>query len=144
GGRRAHRRGQWPRRGRQPAADMETMMNLLDDVMLAGIGLALGACAFLIAAQLRDKQASQDPVAANARRARRLDLYMGVVWSGFLLVQISNILHHRQPDGAMTFSSLSLAAFASVVFLCGGFAGRLLLRREMRLDKERHHYQAHG
>ena len=119
-------------------------MSLLDDVMLAGIGLALGACAFLIAAQLRDKQAGQDPVAANARRARRLDLYMGVVWSGFLLVQISNILRHRQPDGAMTFSSLSLAAFAGVVFLCGGFAGRLLLRREMRLAEERHHYQANG
>lgn len=110
-------------------------MNLLDDAMLAGIGLAVGACAFLIAAQLRDRQAGQDPVAQNARRARRLELYLGIVWSGFLVVQISSILHHLEPDGTMTFSWLSLAAFASVVFICGGFAGRLLLRREMRLDK---------
>jgi hypothetical protein len=122
---------------------METMMDLIDDVMLAGIGLAVGACAFLMAAQLRDKPAGQDPVAENARRARRLDLYMGIVWSGFLVVQISNILHHLEPGGTMKFSWLSLAAFASVVFVCGAFAGRLLLRREMRLDKERE-YQAHG
>jgi hypothetical protein len=119
-------------------------MNLLDDAMLAGIGLMLGACAFLIAAQLRDKQAGLDPVAANARRARRLESYLGIVWSGFLLVQISNILHHLEPDGTMKFSWLSLAAFVGVVFICGGSAGRLLLRREMRLDKERHEYQAKG
>ena len=119
-------------------------MNLLDDVMLAGIGLMLVACAFLIAAQLRDRQAGHGPVAANARRARRLESYLGIVWSGFLLVQISNILHHIEPDGTMKLSWLSLTSFASVVFICGAFAGRLLLRREMRLDKERREYQAHG
>ena len=118
------------RRGSQ---GLGAMMDLIDLVMLAGIGLALGACAFLIAAQLRDKPAGQDPVAAKARRARRLDVYLAVIWSGFLAVQITNILHHLAPDGTMKLSRLSLTAFAGVVFICGGFAGRLLLRREMRL-----------
>jgi hypothetical protein len=123
---------------------METMMDLIDDLMLAGIGLMLGACALLIAAQLRDKPAGQDPVARNARRALRLDFYLGLVWSGFLVVQIGSILHHVNPDGTMRFSWLSLTAFAAVVFICGVSAGRLLLRRELRLAKERHEYPAKG
>lgn len=119
-------------------------MDLLDAVMIAGICLAVGACAFLLTTQLRiAKQAGgQDAHLESARRGERLDLYMGAVWSGFLVVQITNIFHHIQLDGTIKLSSLSLAAFAAVVFVCGAFAGRLLLRRQMRLDKEKREYQA--
>jgi hypothetical protein len=115
------------------------MLDLLDTVMIAGLGLAIGACAFLIWTQLRDAKQTgeQDVLLANIRRGERLDLYMGIVWSGFLLVQVTNIFHHIDPGGTFQLSSLSLAAVAGDLFVCGGFAGRLLLRREMRLINEK-------
>jgi hypothetical protein len=118
---------------------VEIMMDLLDAVMIAGICLAVGGCAFLLATQLGSAKPAggQDARRESARRGKRLDLYMGVVWSGFLVVQTTNIFHHRQPAGTFELSSLSLAAFTADVLICGGFAGRLLLRREMRLDKEK-------
>jgi hypothetical protein len=118
---------------------MEIRMDLLDVIMIAGICLSVGACAFLIRAQLRSakRAGAQDIHLENARRAERLDLYMGAVWTGFLVVQTTSIFHHVQLDGTFRFSLLSLSAFAAVVLICGGFAGRLLLRREMRLDKSK-------
>jgi hypothetical protein len=111
-------------------------MDLLDAVEIGGVAMALGACAFLVMTQLKSiKQGARD--LEPARRGERLDLYMAIVWSGFLLVQISSILHHVQSDRTFKFTSLSLSAFAAVVFICGGFAARLLLRREMRLYEER-------
>jgi hypothetical protein len=110
-------------------------MDLLDVVMIGGVGLAVVACACLVRVQLKSvKQAGGQEVHLEpTRRGERLDLYMAIVWSGFLLVQVTNILHHIQNDGSFRFTSLSLSAFAAVVFVCGGFAARLLLRREMRL-----------
>jgi hypothetical protein len=52
-------------------------------------------------------------------------------------VQATNIFHHMQLGGTIKLSLLSLAAFAADVFICGAYAGRLLLRREMRLEKEK-------
>jgi len=114
-------------------------MDLLDAVMIGGICLAGGACAFLLATQLgiAKKAGGQDVHLESARRDERLDLYMGAVWSGILVVLATNIFHQIQLGGTFELSLLSLAAFAAVVFICGAFAGRLLLRREMRLDKEK-------
>jgi protein-S-isoprenylcysteine O-methyltransferase Ste14 len=112
-------------------------MNLLDTVMIAGICLAVGACGFLLWTQLAAPR-QPDPRLENARRAERLDLYMGIVWSGFLLVQATSVFHHMQRDGTIKLPLLAWAGVAACIFICGGFAGRLLLRREMRREKERH------
>jgi hypothetical protein len=118
---------------------METTMHLSDAAMIAGLCLAVGACAFLLATQVWTAQRAggQDVHFDSAQRGGRLDLYMAAVWSGFLVVQASSVFRHMQPDGTLNLSSLSLAAFAADVFICGGFAGRLLLRREMRLSREK-------
>ena len=68
----------------------------------------------------------------------RLDLYLGLVWSGMLLVQAGNLLLHRESGGFRNISSLTLVATAGTVFVCGAFAGRLLLRLEMRRNKSVH------
>lgn len=110
-------------------------MDLIDIIMIAGLGLSLGACTLLVRAQLRTARqvGAREVQLEEALRSERLDWYMGAVWSGFLVVQATNVFHHVQVDGTIKFSLLSLAAFAGVVFICGGFAGRLLLRRDMRL-----------
>jgi len=109
-------------------------MNLPDTVMIAGLCVAVTACAFLLVARLRSARQSAEPDIhlASTRRSARLDQYMGMVWSGFLLVQGAQIFNHLRPDGTAQLSLLSMGAAAGVVFVCGGFAGRLLLRREMR------------
>jgi hypothetical protein len=66
---------------------------------------------------------------------------MGAVWAGFLIVQATSVFHHLQLDGTIEFSLLSLAALAAVLFICGAFAGRLLLRREMGLNKKQREQQ---
>jgi hypothetical protein len=57
------------------------------------------------------KQAGgQDVHLESARRGERLELYVGAVWSGFLVVQATNIFHHIQLGGTIKLSLLSLAA----------------------------------
>jgi hypothetical protein len=118
---------------------VEIMMDMLDAVMIAGICIAVGAGVFLLSTQwqIAKRAGGQDVHLDSTRRGERLDLYMGVVWSGLLLVQVTNVLHHMQHDGTLRLSLLSLAAAAGAVFVCGAFAGRLLLRREMRLGEEK-------
>jgi hypothetical protein len=107
--------------------------------MIAGLCLIVGACAFLVGIALKTvRQAGgQDLRLLDPHPGGRLDLYMGAVWSGMLLVQASSVLRHMQPTGTFNLSWLSLAALAGDIFVCGGFAGRLLLRREMRWYKEK-------
>jgi hypothetical protein len=112
-------------------------MNVLDTVMIAGLCLSSGACIFLIAVQMRAARqtgATGSPLESNGR-SERFELYNFAVWSGFLLVQATNVLHHRQPDGMFLLSLLSLGGFAASVFICGAAAGRVALRREMRSNK---------
>jgi hypothetical protein len=101
--------------------------------------LTVGAFAFFLATQLgiAKRAGGQNVHLESARRGERLELYMGAGWSGILVVLATNIFHHIQLDGTINLSLLSLAAFVAVVFICGAFARRLLLRREMRLDKEK-------
>ena len=78
-------------------------MDLLDAVMIAGICLAVGACAFLLTTQLviARQAGGQGVHLESTRRGERLDLYMGAVWSGCLLVQASSIFHHIQLGGTI-------------------------------------------
>jgi hypothetical protein len=113
----------------QPAA--EAKMNFVDALMIGGICVMVGACAFLLAHALTAARRGRDLAAAGDHPGRRLDLYMGLFWSGMLLVQATNIMHHMEPGGSYSLPPLTLAATAGALFACGVFAGRLLLRREM-------------
>jgi len=62
---------------------------------------------------------------------------MSVVWTGMLLVQASSLLLHLELDGSRKLPQFSLMPTAAVLFICGVFAGRLLLRRELRLAERR-------
>jgi hypothetical protein len=120
------------------------MMVFVDAMMIGGICVMVGACAFLLGTALRAlrRGGGQDLRLMDDHPGARLDLYMAFVWGGMLVVQISNILFHKQPGGAYNLSSLTLAATAGDVFACGVFAGRLLLRREMRWYKEKREEQS--
>lgn len=113
-------------------------MSLPDTVMIVGLCLVVASCVFLMTTHLRTfKQAGgQEARLTRYQRAARLELYMAAAWTGILLVQVSNLFHHAQPDGTTELSWLSLAGAGGAVFACGEFAGRLSLRREMRLLEE--------
>jgi hypothetical protein len=129
-----------------PRNGVEAMMNFLDAMTGAGLCLIVGACAFLLGITLKTvRQAGgQDLRLLDPHPGARLDLYMGIVWSGMLLVQASSVLRHMQPTGTFNLSWLSLTALAGDIFVCGVFAGRLLLRREMRWSKEKRETRSHA
>lgn len=97
-------------------------------MFIGGFCLMVGAGAFLVRMWIRVARRTD----RQDLQGGRLDLYMLCVWSGLLLVQFANILQHVQFDGTYRLSSLTLAATAAVVFVCGICAGRLLLRAELR------------
>ena len=109
-------------------------MDLLEAVQVAGLAIEVGAAAFLVWILWKTiKQAGgQYRRTADPRDGWRLDLFMGIVWSGMLLVQLPSIIRHLPPPAAYHLSWLSLSSIAGVMLICGGFAGRLLLRLEMR------------
>lgn len=103
--------------------------------LLLDAGLVVAVVAALIAGRAiwtALRASGQELLLAKRNNGLRLDLYLGLVWSGMLLVQAGNILLHRDADGFRHISSLTLVATAATVFVCGAFAGRLLLRLEMR------------
>ncbi|HET7191390.1 MAG TPA: hypothetical protein VFI98_05710 [Pseudolabrys sp.] len=108
------------------------MMDLLETMMIAGICLVIGGFAFLLRTQLKAlKQVRrQDIRLVGPHVGTRQDLYMGLLWSGIFLVQVSGLVRHIQP-GPNNFPWFPLIAVASVLFVCGGYAGRLLLRWEI-------------
>jgi hypothetical protein len=119
------------------------MTNFLEALMIAGICVMVGGCAFLLATGLRAARRAGDGDfrLIDDRPGGRLDLYMGLVWSGMLLVLGSNVLLHTGPGRSYNLSALTLAAAAGNILVCGVFAGRLLLRHEMRRCEERREEQ---
>jgi predicted branched-subunit amino acid permease len=109
-------------------------MDLLEAVQIAGLAIEVGAAAFLvwILSKTIKQAGGQYGRTADPRDGWRLDLFMGIVWSGMLLVQLPSIIRHLPPPAAYHLSWLSLSSIAGVMLICGGFAGRLLLRLEMR------------
>lgn len=114
-------------------------MDFADALLIAGMCVMV-VCAFIVGRmiwttlradgeELRLRNINND--------GRRLDLYLGLVWTGMLLVQASSILRHVQPGGIQNLSTLTVAATAGDIFICGVVAGRLLLRREMRWLNEK-------
>jgi hypothetical protein len=105
-------------------------MNSASTIIIAGICVMLVGAGALLFAGLRAKR-------TGAPMGTRLDVYMACVWTGMLMVQMSSIVLHWEPAAIYHLSPLTLSATAANIFVCGIFAGRLLLRREMRLQKER-------
>lgn len=112
-------------------------MNFAEAMMIAGIGIMVGGCGFLLVNGI--KAARRAGGREDGDRGQRLDLYMLFVWGGMLLVQISNMFFHADASGTFHLASLTLASTAGTVLVFGGFAGRLLLRREMRWRGEQSH-----
>ena len=109
--------------------------------VLLDAGLCVTAVAALIAGRAiwTTWRASGEELLRRRRdNGQRLDLFLCLVWSGMFLVQAGNILLHRDSGGIHDISSLTLVATAGTVFVCGAFAGRLLLRLELRRYRETH------
>lgn len=108
-------------------------MNSASTIIIAGICVMLVGAGALLFTGLRAKR-------AGAPMGTRLDVYMAFIWTGMLMVQMSSIVLHWEPVAIYHLSPLTLSATAGNIFVCGIFAGRLLLRREMRLQKERQEF----
>ena len=107
-------------------------MDLANLLLDAGLGVAVAAALIAARAIWITLHASGGELLRRQRdNGLRLDLYLGLVWLGMLLVQAGNILLHRDSAG-FHISSLTLVATAGTVFICGACAGRLLLRAELR------------
>lgn len=70
------------------------------------------------------------------------DVYLALVWSGILMVQLSNILHQAESGGSFRVTPLMGIGTAAVVFICGAYAGRLMMRLEMRRYNSKRDEQA--
>lgn len=110
---------------------MEAAMDFLQSMISVGLCLMLGAAAFTAVSGFK-RVRGQDASLTDFQRGMRGDICMAVLWSGGLLVQLSSLLRHMPSPGTYNLSWLSLAGFASMVFICGAFIGRLLLRLEVR------------
>jgi len=114
-------------------------MDLLEAMLIAGLCLIVGASAFILGAMLKAARQARrhDRHFVDPRRGERLDIYLGTLWIGMLLLQFSSLLRHMQPPGIFNLSRIALAGFGSAVFVCGVYAGRLLLRLEIRRSEQR-------
>ena len=111
-------------------------MDFLEATQIAGLCLSVGAALFLAYVwSNRIRHPEQYRRSRDFHNGWRLDTFLGVVWSGMLLVQVPTILRHLPPPTTYHLSWLSFAATASIIFICGCLAGRLLLRLEI------HRYQ---
>jgi hypothetical protein len=115
-------------------------MQAWEAMMIAGLCLIVAAAAVLVVTWAKTVRHAGEPAfrLGDAQRALRLDLYMAVVWTGMLLVQLSNVLLHVQTGSTHNISRLSWIALAGALFVCGAFTGRLLLRLEMRRSNAMH------
>ena len=114
-------------------------MDLPNALLDAGLCVMVVAVLILGRAIWTTSRASGQELLLRKRdNGLRLDVYLCLVWSGMLLVQASNILLHVDSGGIHNISSLTIVSTAATVFVCGAFAGRLLLRLEMRRYRETH------
>lgn len=106
-------------------------MDSLEIMMNAGLCLIVGTAAFVLRAIIKTTKLRR----AGQRvtyPGDRVDMYMAILWGGIFLVNLSSLIRHMQSPGPQNLSWLSLTGFASVAFVLGVYAGRLLLRMEIR------------
>lgn len=109
-------------------------MTLTEDITMAGIGMMVVAIALVIRAGLR---AAKQRTQSNRQLPEEYpgltsDAYMILFWSGMLLMQISNILLHAEPGGTYRVVPLMWVGTAAILLVFGLYAGRLMMRLEMR------------
>jgi hypothetical protein len=124
---------------RPPADAQEAMVDWISATMDAGLFVMGDAAGFLVWTAWRASRRARGKSlrVIDDHPGSRLDLFMGVLWFGMLLVQTDNLFLNAAPGGWYKLSALSLAGTASTVFICGAFAGRIVLRRELRWLQER-------
>ena len=116
-------------------------MNWLDWVMIGGISIIVvvivisGWQLVMIAKQV-GWQKAQWATALHIGSAHR-DWLHGAGWLGLLLVTSSQTYQELQRGAPAHSIMFSLAAVASGAFVCGLYYGRLLLRRQWRLEAAR-------
>lgn len=119
-------------------------MTLTEDIMIAGIGLMVVASALLVPVGLKAAKRRAEHYRQLPKEYPGLtgDVYLLLVWSGMLIVQISNILLHAEPGGIYRVVPLMWVGTAAAVFICGLYSGRLMMRLEMRAYKARREEQS--
>ena len=66
--------------------------------------------------------------------AIRQDSYQGTLWLGVALMVVSQVVQQMERGAPADELAFSLVAAAAMVFICGLYAGRLMLRRQWRLE----------
>lgn len=119
-------------------------MTLAEDIMMAGLGMVVVAFALFVGAALKTakQRAEWYRQLPEEYPGLMLDVCMLVLWGGMLLSQISNILYHAESGGIYRVVPLTWVASAAAVFICGAYAGRLMMRLEMRRYKAKREEQA--
>jgi uncharacterized membrane-anchored protein YhcB (DUF1043 family) len=119
-------------------------MTFLEVMGTAGLCLTVVAGAFIVRAGLKaaKQRAEQYRQLPEVYPGMMVDAYMVLLWSGTLMTQVSNILLHVESGGIYRVVPLMWIGTASVLFMCGLFAGRLLMRLEMRAYKAKREEQA--
>src|SRR6185369_8506669 len=104
---------------------MKATMDFVDVIMIAGICMMFGACAFLLPTALSaaKRARGQDLRLMDNHPGGRMDFYMSGFWGGMFLVQVSNVLRHVRPDGTYSLSLLALAATAGAILYAVSMAG---------------------
>ena len=110
----------------------------MSGLMIAGICLILFALALGLWQQRRIvRHVNQYKVsAAEAGRVYGAgrDWCNLALWFGIALVLVSQLVHQVQRDEAANRLTLSMASSAAIIFICGMFAGRLMLRAQQRRE----------
>jgi hypothetical protein len=120
------------------------MMSLVQGVLIAGVCLTVVAGALLIPAGLKAAKQRREHYRQLPEEYPGLtgEVYMALVWSGLLMVQISNILLHAEPGGNYRVVPLMWVGTAAAVFICGLYVGRFMIRLEMRAYRAKREEQA--
>lgn len=107
-------------------------MSAAEVMMIAG--LCTIPVGFLLAWWLKVRRAGADDLGGVGLP---LDVCMFFVWGGMLLTQAANIIMHKERGSLYNVTALTWVASASVLFVCGCFAGRLFLRLEIHRYRQK-------
>jgi hypothetical protein len=122
----------------------KAIMMLAQDLLIAGVCLVVVAAALAIPAGLRAAKQRAEHYRQLPEEYPGLmgDVFGALIWSGMLMIELSSILLHAEPGGIYRVVPLMWVGTAAAVFICGLFAGRLMMRWEMRAYKAKREEQA--
>ena len=107
-------------------------------LMIAGICICLAGLAFGLRLRRRMvrhiRQYKVSAVGAARIYGAGLDWCQLALWFGIALVLVSQLVQQVQRGEAANRLTLSMASSAAMIFVCGMFAGRLMLRAQQRRE----------